>query len=359
MSELETKITSSMRTRIIEKVKRVLFLNHSHHEKKRVLESKGRLNFACPYCGDSTENVRKKRGNIYWDDLYFHCYNCSHHTSLDEFLSDFENNFEGEDRISIVNYIQDNRKDFSGGEHLEFHLFEKINDLALTFDEVSIGFNIYPINESTFRAYPYLKSRLLHNQLDKFAYDPRAKKLYVFNKTPNGKIVGFQVRKLDDSAYGPKYDTWNLSRIYEKINRPLDVEPEDLDSLNKISMLFGILSVNLEQPFTIFEGPIDAMFMYNSIGLTGVKKQIIEFDQIPTARYFFDNDKEGIDRMMDKLKIGQYVFMWDKLISDYGINPRKVKDLNDLVKYEYKHRTGCLKNLDKYFTNNELDVVFL
>lgn len=359
MSEVQTEISSSMRTRIIDKVSRVLFLNHSHPEKRRVLHSKGRLNFACPYCGDSHDNPRKKRGNIYWNDLFYHCYNCSHHTSLDEFLADFENNFEGEDRVQIVNYINDHKKNFSASESLSFHLFDKINDLALTFDEVSLGFNIYPINESTFRAYPYLRSRLLHKKLDKFAYDPRAKKLYIFNKNYAGKIIGFQIRKLDDSAYGPKYDTWNIGRIYDRLKKPLTVEEDELDSLNKISMLFGILSVNLEQPFTIFEGPIDAMFMYNSIGLTGVKKQIIEFDEIPTARYFFDNDKEGRERMLEKLKLGQYVFMWDKLIADYGINPRKVKDLNDLVKYEYKHRTGCLAELDKYFTNDELDIVFL
>ena len=33
--------------------------------------------------------------------------------------------------------------------------------------------------------------------------------------------------------------------------------------------------------------------------------------------------------------------------------------LNDLVKYEYKHRTGCLNELDKYFTNNHLDLIFI
>ena len=33
--------------------------------------------------------------------------------------------------------------------------------------------------------------------------------------------------------------------------------------------------------------------------------------------------------------------------------------LNDLVKYEYNKRTGCLKELDKYFTNNSLDIIFI
>ena len=124
-------------------------------------------------------------------------------------------------------------------------------------------------------------------------------------------------------------------------------------------MLFGILSVDMSRDFSIFEGPIDSMFMTNSVGLTGVKKQIIEFNEIPTARYFFDNDIEGKTRMIEKLKAGQTVFMWDKFLKDFNIPSRKVKDLNDLVKYEYTKRTGCLKEVDKYFTNNSLDIIFI
>jgi len=73
----------------------------------------------------------------------------------------------------------------------------------------------------------------------------------------------------------------------------------------------------------------------------------------------FDNDYEGKAKMIQKLKKGQTVFMWDKYLKDFGIPKKKVKDLNDLVKYEFKNRTGCLNELDKYFTNNHLDLIFL
>lgn len=355
----EVKLTSDVRTRIINKIARVLSLNHSHQEKRNYLESRGRLNFACPYCGDSTTSPRKKRGNLYWNDLYFHCYNCGQHQPLDKFLNDFGQEFEGSDQITIINYIKDNKKGFSLGESLDFHLFEKINKLALSFDELTLGFNIYPINYLTYRAYPYLKSRLLHHKTENFAYDPRKKELYVFNLNNKNKIVGFQVRKLDSSGYGPKYRTYNIQRIYDHLKLKLSVSDEDLDQINKISMLFGILQVDLSREFTVFEGPIDAMFMNNSIGLTGVKKQIADFDEIPTTRYMFDNDIEGKSKMIEKLKKGQYVFMWDKFIKDFNINRKKVKDLNDLIQYEYNKKTGCLSNIDNYFTNDELDIVFV
>ena len=347
-----------MRTRIIDKVVRVLYKSHSHPQKREYLEGRDRLNFACPYCGDSTSDHRKKRGNLYWNDLYFHCYNCGTHKSLDDFLKDFDNNFEGEDRISIINYIKENRKHIQHGQSLNFYLFDKIEELSLSFDDLATAFNIYRINEATYRAYPYLKSRLLHNKLNKFAYDPRRKELYVFNLDTNNRIVGFQIRPLENTG-GPKYRTWNLERIYERLKLKIDVEPAELEDLNKISMIFGILQTDMSRPFTVFEGPMDSFFMYNSLGMTGVKKQIIEFDDIPTVRYFFDNDIEGKSRMIDKLKSNQTVFMWKKLLDDFSIPSKKVKDLNDLVKYEYKNRTGCLSNLDRYFTNDPLDIIFI
>lgn len=353
----EVIISSEMKTRIIDKVVRVLHISHSHPEKKQVLEGRDRLNFACPYCGDSTTSMRKKRGNLYWNDLFVHCYNCSAHVSLDTFLKDFNLNFEGDDRIEVLNYIKEHRRNVSYGESLDFYLFDKIKDLSLTFDELALGFNIYPINSLTYRAYPYLKSRLLHHKLDRFAYDPRKMELYVFNLTADNKIIGFQTRDLNGS--GPKYKTWNIQRIYDRLKKPLTVSEEDIDNLNKISMLFGILMADLSRTFTVFEGPIDSMFMTNSIGLTGVKKQILDFNEIPTVRYFFDNDIEGKSKMIEKLKSNQTVFMWDKFLKEYSIPSKKIKDLNDLVKYEYQHRTGCLNYVDKYFTNNHLDIIFI
>lgn len=353
----EISISSDLRTRIINKIARVLYRNHSHTEKRNYLESRGRLNFACPYCGDSTLANRKKRGNLYWNDLYFHCYNCSEHKSLDDFLKDFDENFEGEERVTVVNFIKENRKHFSFGESLDFYLFEKIQKLSLSFDEISKGFNVYPINSLTYRAYPYLKSRLLHHKLDYFGYDPRRKELYIFNLDTKGKIVGFQIRELD--GIGPKYKTWNLQRIYNRLRLPLNISEEDMEAINKISMLFGILRVDLGRDFTIFEGPIDAMFMNNSIGLTGVKKKIVDFDEIPTARYMLDNDSEGKIKMIEKIKNRQKVFLWNQFLEHHKIMDKKIKDLNDLIKFEYKERTGCLDVIDNYFSNDPHDIVFL
>ena len=354
----EVELTNEMKARITDKVLRVLFSNHTSHEKRKPHETRERLNFACPYCGDSTESDRKKRGNIYWNDLYYHCYNCGAHAPVNSFLRDFDVELDDEDRIDVINYIREHRKTFVSTGTLSFHLFDKIEELALDRDTIMNGFNAFPINERTYRAYPYLKSRLLHQKLRQFAYDPRRKQLYIFNLSNSGKVIGLQVRELQEGR-GPKYKTWNLQRIYDRLNLDHGLGEEELDQINKISMLFGILQIDMSRDFTIFEGPIDAMFMRNSVGITGVKKQVVEWDDIPTARYFFDNDRDGKAKMIEKLKKGQRVFMWEKFLSDYNIPSKKVKDLNDLIKYEYMHKKNSLANLDQYFTADSLDIVFL
>ena len=348
---------SKIRARVIEKVTRVIRMNHTEYEKKQAVQGRDRLNFACPYCGDSTSDPRKKRGNIYWADLYFHCYNCNQHKNVDEFLRDFNESLEGEERVTLINSIKESRKKFSKIENLDFYLFEKLDELALDFNVISDFFGCNPINEVSARAYPYLKSRLLHHKLNNFGYNPRTQDLYVFNFNRAGKIIGFQVRSL--SGRGPKYRTYNIEKIYDRISQPLNLDEEEIAALNKISMIFGSMTSNFSDTLTIFEGPIDALFMRNSIGLTGVKKKVMDFGEIQNVRYFFDSDIEGKRKMLEKLREGKTVFMWKKFFDDHRINPKIVKDLNDLVKYEYKYKKGCLKNLDDYFTDNSLDAIYI
>ena len=42
--------------------------------KQIVYKAGNRLNFSCPYCGDS-HDAKKKRGNFYMDTMAYKCYN--------------------------------------------------------------------------------------------------------------------------------------------------------------------------------------------------------------------------------------------------------------------------------------------
>lgn len=360
MCELDDKLKNS----IVNKIQSILNKQFNNEPAKRQMKNNKKcLSFACPICGDSAKDFHKKRGTLYWNDLYFHCFNCGEHMSLNALLKHYDSSFEGTDKITVTNYINENHALSVGSDSVDFYLFEKIEKLAIPFEQFSVYFNAEKINEHTYRAYPYLKSRLLHRKLNEFAYNKRTCELFILNFARNGNIIGFQIRNLKEGK--TRYLSYTLERMYEKMNLEIpdvDGEPlteDELMGINKISGIFGILNVNMTNDFTIFEGPIDSFFMKNSVGICGVKKKVANFETLPTARYFFDNDKAGKEVMIDKLKNGAKVFMWEKFCNDYHISSKKVKDLNDLVKYEYTKKTGCLKELNNYFTNNHLDIVYV
>lgn len=362
-------ITEEYKEKITNKIQAILNVRFKNEvEKTYIKKSRNYLNFACPICGDSERDANKKRGYLYWDDLYYHCFDCGEHYSLNKFLSYFDQAFEGEDKVYVTNYINDNhRLNLTTSGSIDFYLFDKMEELAIPFDEFLNIFDVYVINEHTYRAYPYLHSRLLTTKLNNFLYDPKNCELYILNRARNGGIIGYQTRKLQGT--GSRYKTYNLESMYEKMNKncvkkcdlmnDYGLTEDDLMGLNKISMVFGIMNVNLTKTFTIFEGPIDSFFMKNSVAICGVNKKVADFEKLPTARYFFDNDEVGRKAMCEKLKLGNNVFMWDKFCKDFNISTKKVKDMNDLVKYEYSKKTGCFQHIKNYFTNEPLDLIYV
>lgn len=354
------ELTNSLKLDIIYKIKSLLKRNHVSSGKSELKEMHQRLNFACPYCGDSTEDTNKKRGNLYWESLSFHCFNCSKHRDVDSFLRDFEETFDDADtRIELLKLIRERKRYEVGDNSIKFDLFLQLDDLSISKDELFNFLNIYPINKNSRRAYPYLKSRLLTGNLERFAFDPRKNTLYVFNMDITGeKIIGYQVRNLEESS--AKYLSYNIERIYNRLNKPLNISSEKMNSLNKISMLFGILHLDFARDFTVCEGPIDAMFMKNSIGLTGVKKNVDDFDELDSVKYFFDNDYEGKKKIIEKMKIRKRGFLWKKYISENNLSRHKLKDLNDLVKIAFKeNRKDILTNINLYFSDNPRDIIYV
>lgn len=47
--------------------------------------------------------------------------------------------------------------------------------------------------------------------------------------------------------------------------------------------------------------------------------------------------------------------MWNKLVRDFKIR-KPVKDFNELVDYCWKTKNDAIKHIEKYFTENPLDI---
>ena len=357
-------------------LKEIVVQQHSDSNKQMIKEMPGRLNIACPICGDSHDDSTKKRGNLYWDTLQYHCYNCGAHSNAYQLLKDYNLNFKNrEDSITVIDYIQQQKVEVKETEVLELGIFKKIHEIAPTRTDLKKWFGFVEIEPGD-PGFFYLRNRMLSHKLKHFLYSPKDRRIVVLNLAPKDKIIGFQTRTLSKNK-NSRYLTYDIVKIYEDTGQQLTISEDELINLKKISTLFGVLMVDLQREVTMFEGPIDSLFINNSIGLATAGRDTEEFDQIPTIRYMFDNDSTGKKKMMQKLKKGRKIFTWDKFFKQTKLDikwdkfiqkiskekrdkyPKSLNDLNDLVIASYYLKDNAIKKLPEYFTNNKLDAFYL
>jgi hypothetical protein len=363
--EQNFKIDEAFKGKVENLLQSILVSTHGIGPKSRIKKMHNRLNFACPYCGDSSTDNLKKRGNLFWDSLHYHCYNygCSTHKSVHEFIKDFApDGLTSGERIAVVDYIKNNAYK-NTKQVLKHEVFEKIYKLAIPVETFILRTGAQPIKKDSV-GFDYLKDRLLIRASDEFLYSND--KLYVLNLTNDGKrIVGFQIRNLKRSS--AKYLTYNIEKLYRFCG--LELKDDEIEKLNEVSTLFGIMNIDFTKPVTTFEGPIDSKFIGNSIALCTVGRNVEQLNEIPTVRYFFDNDKSGKDAMMALLKSGKEVFLWSKFIKDFNLDQYKIedsegrkkdiKDLNDLIIICYRNKLNAYKYINKYFSSNSLDCLYV
>ena len=193
--------------------------------------------------------------------------------------------------------------------------------------------------------------------VDDFLYSEKEHRLWILNFSTDGKIIGAQTRRM--KGYGQRYLTYDLPKLYEEMGKPLEMTNEELNALTKISTLFGIMQLNFQRTITLFEGPLDAKFMNNSLALATAGRSTEDFDEIPTVRYMFDNDVTGKKKMAEKLKRGRSVFMWSKFLKENKLDTYNIKDLNDLILKCFELKIDAHKKIDQYFTSSQLDLWYV
>lgn len=364
------QITPDIRDKIYESVQEVLNNVHVQSGKRKIKDMRGRITFACPYCGDSTNDEHKKRGNLFLDTLQYHCFNdgCKKHTTFNRLLSDFGATriLTSGERLGILDYIKANSIEYSNKtSDLEYQLFEKLYELGVPIKKFLECTYSEPIKKGG-RGYDILESRLLIHRANEFTIGHN--KLFILNLTPdNKKVIGYQVRKLNKNTKN-KYLSYSIEnlRLQCKLKTPFDelnLSQVEAERLNKLSTLFNIMNVDFTRDVTLFEGPIDSKFIRNSIGLASVNRDLYMFEELPNIRYFFDNDIAGKREMIELLKRGKTVFMWKKFIDDFNLDAYKpkeldiIKDLNDVIKICYNHNLNAYKYINEYFTNSSFDLI--
>jgi len=344
--------------KIEDTIRTILSREFSDNPAKQIIYKAGnRLNFSCPYCGDS-HDARKKRGNFYLDTLGYKCYNggCGIFKDVITFFKDFSvyAKLNGDERTEIRGILDEGRnkrRSSYGKIDISYFFDNDISDVLIDRSQLMEKLGLREVYGSSIQRYITRRNQKLDK---KFAWDPKREKLFLFNLTPDDKILGLQVRNMNSIKGSMKYLTYKLSGIYEKLLNVTDPQLlEKAKSVDPISHVFGIGSLDFSSDITVFEGPMDSWFWNNSVGLCSLENKF-PFD-VDNVRYWYDWDKSGIEKSMDLLSRGETVFNWGKFLEENGISKNRKWDLNDLV--VHLRSTGKkIKRLDNYFTNDVLDL---
>ena len=318
-------------------------------EKQEVISFMDRFTINCPYCGDS-EDIRKRRGNIYFDSLGYHCFNCGQHGSLDSLLSDYQEfcNIESGEllRFRIHN------KNFQKLTRMSVDVLDKkiIDSASLKRSYImdKLGF----VDVAGTPAEKYLRGRY-QTYFDYFAYDRKQNSVIIFNMDAAENVIGYVTRKLYSSS-GSKYFTYKLNKIYGLLGLEVTKDVEYLDS---ISNIFNILTISFYSPITVFEGPFDSFLYKNSMAVSGLTKGLpLEIEKV---QFWLDYDEPGRTKSRQMFKEGHKVFLWKKFFRAVGIEDRGKKwDLNDLISYKNKKNIE-FPNFDDFFSNSKLDFFYI
>ena len=334
-------------------IQNILNKEFSNQQKRRIDEYADRLNVACPYCGDSSKSVHKKRGNLYFNKLFYICFNCDKKTSFDKFAKDFNEAIDPQKKLEIIEYL-DSVVDYSDYD-TDFNDFKvddlfDIKDLEELFNvkDTTPIFDFKPIDEKS-GVFKYLIGRGIPNHLHKDIYQAKYSKgdegfehVIIFLNRRGDKVLGLQVRNLKEGRRR-FFVIYNWESIYKWFHGD-DVELDMQKSIiyNKLSYFFNILNVNFENTITIFEGFLDSLFYPNSVGIVGVNTDLkfLENNNLD-LQYFFDNDIAGYNKSEEKLLEGGKVFLWKKLFEDI-VSKKKSDDPHKLL-----YRISKVKDLNK------------
>lgn len=354
-------------------------------QKSKIIPASKGYNFACPICGDSHTSATTKRGHLYLNTYSFKCYNdhvgSSGFMSLGSFIKFF--NMQGEFSDEEIYYVDKKfeeliktYKDNSGSvlqsiqmngvskkdldNIYQYIKLPEINEYAFPREEIIKTLRLSEIGRSI-KGFEYLVNRKIITQKNQstteFLYNDYFEDLYILNLASDRKnILGMQIRHCSPKT-NPKrrFDSYNWSDIWEKIFKC--PQPEELcQKFDKQSMTWGLMFVDYSKPIYHLEGAIDAYFLPNSIASLGVGNTI----ENKQCLYITDNDIAGRKKAIDLLEKGFMVFKWKEYIEEmesqrfYGI--RDCKDINDIIK-KFPHIK--FDAINKHFTNNELDSIFL
>ncbi len=317
------------------------YINLVSYKLKKFKKVGQNYNFRCPYCGDSKKSESKARGWIFWSKDHcitkYHCHNCGKDTKFEYFLKDQDYNLYAE-------YLKD--KMIDGSISTAIPSLQKktptlpiIKPIALkTIDEL----------KSDHPARVYVESRAIPKfRFNELYYTPKFK-FWVNTLIPNkfehvkndeprliipflneeGKMFGFQGRSF-------------------KSNDPLKYITILLDEA--MPKIYGLYNLDKTKLVYAFEGPIDSMFIPNSVASAGGKIETnLKKAGIKNAVVVYDNEPRSVDtikKMLKSIEAGYPICIWPDNIRQSDVNKMILNKINAKKLIDDNIYSGLAANL--------------
>jgi len=273
-------------------------------------------NFRCPLCGDSQKNKSKCRGYIYRkkNDYFYMCHNCHASTTFYNFLKQVDpklleeysleryknsantNSSEPTFSEAKIQPVFVKKMDIPSIESLSEEHFAKTYVMGRKIPE-SMFSNLYYAED--FKAFVdsigVEKDNLMEND----------RRLVIPFHDKQGNLTGFQGRALGDSKI--RYITIKL--------------------MDDVPRLFGLNKIDENEKVYVFEGPIDSMFIPNSIAVASSSlESAVSYIDKSKLVLVFDNEPRNkeIVKLMDHAIDNHFnIVIWPEMI--------KEKDINEMI----------------------------
>ena len=282
------------------------------------------FNHRCPYCGDSQKNTYKARGYHFVKEqsLIYKCHNCGKSTSSINFIKD---NYPSVHKEYLKEWLSEQGKKpvQKMPDSSKFKFTPRIDILNTTTDDLkSVATKVtedanarnYLLNRKIpefmmkdiwFVENAEVLSKLSPKYKDRvLGTDPRII-LPFYNE--NGKLIGVTGRAINDSPL-----------------RYLTLRFQD-----DVPLIFNLNNVDKTKTIYVTEGPIDSLFLPNSIAVAGSDFKKISEDIKDNAILIYDNEprnKQIIKKIEEVITLGYRVCIWN----DKRIN--QCKDINDMIR---------------------------
>ena len=275
-------------------------------------------NCRCPICGDSQKNKTKCRGYFYEksNSFFYRCHNCGYGSNVKNFLDKVAPSLVGEYQMETFNEKFGPRKKREKKEipDMNFKPFQDKKEGAVFYSKVSVLSSEHPcrkfledrmIPEKFYSDLYYTKDfnnfakKLINPDVDY----PEEERLVIPFVDETDTMYAAQGRKL--SGDGVKYYT---------------AKPKELSRL-----WFNEYKVNKDKPIVIVEGPLDSMFLENSVALvgSGAITELPESLKNCDVTYALDNEprnKQIVSYYEKLIDAGCKVCLWPSNINHKDIN---------------------------------------